>query len=137
MTPEQKADAIRATCDEFAEFMVGVLATGDIPNISEGSERLARLEQAQVVAGELIVTREMIEGTLSQTEEVIVARSFVEAAESETAAHQEAIARIAGLETTISTLETERDETRTNLTRVQAGHQAAVERVRDLARQPT
>lgn len=132
MTPADKEAAVRETCAEFAEFMVGVLATGEIPNISEEAERVQRLEHAEAPE----ITRVMIEETLAATEEVIVTRAAWTTAEAAQAELPTTIERLAAAETTISTLESERENTNAELVRVQGEHTTAIERVKALEAMP-
>lgn len=132
MTAADKEAAVRETCAEFAEFMVGVLATGEIPNISEEAERVQRLETAAAPE----ITRVMIEETLEASEEIIVTRAAWTQAEAAQAELPTVIERLTTAETTISTLETEREEAQTTIARVQGEHATAIERIRALEAMP-
>lgn len=129
-TPEEKEAAVRTTCSEFADFIVGVLATGELPNIVQSpddEERSADLPE---------ITRAQVETFLAATDEITVSRLAWTNAEAGAMASQEAIARATTLESTISTLTIERDESQTELARVQGEHATAIERVRQLENEP-
>lgn len=130
-TPEEKESAVRETCGQFTEFMVGAVATGVLPQIMEPDA-----DDEIRSAGLPEITRALIDQTLAATDEIAVTRAFVADAEAEAASHQAAIARAAELETTISTLTNERDEQATELARVQGDHTAAIERIATLENQP-
>lgn len=129
--PAERETQVRETCDQFKEFMVGVIATGNLPNIidadGDGAERAALPT----------ITRSMIEPFLAETDEIIVTRAAWTTAEQVAAEIPDLQRRITEADTTISTLTIERDETKTELERVQGLATAARARVTELEAQPT
>lgn len=130
-TPEEKEVAVRATCAEFTEWMVGAVATGKLPQVTdtdtEGAERsisgpfLTRLFGAEA---ELAAMQEHAVTTTEAAEDL--QRSLTEK------------------DTAISTLTKERDDSAIELTRVQQDGKDALaratkaeEEVEKLKDQPT
>lgn len=132
MTPEDKESAVRETCGQFTEFMVGAIATGALPNIVD-ADAVSEERSAEVPE----ITRAVIEAEAPALGLAIVELDELErfkAAETGLAA---TIERANTLETTVSTLTTERDEANTELTRARESIQTATARVTELENTPT
>lgn len=133
MTAEEKEAAVRETCAEFTEFMVGAVATGSLPNIvdAEGDGEVGERSQ-----GVPEITRALIEAEAAKTDEVLIARARLSEAEKALAELPATLERLQTAETTISTLTSERDTSLADLERVQGSERAALERVRALEQIP-
>jgi len=136
LSPEEKEAAIRQTCAEFTEFIVGAIATGKIPEIpadedevdrGEGLPTLSRAELADAASriGEILVNKES--RFLTADEESVIARA------------QKLELEITRSQETISALTRERDEQASELQRVQGLHEAAnaeITRLNNMPRNP-
>jgi len=103
-TPEEKEAAVRETCAEFTEFIVGAIASGKLPPLTDGEERA--------------ITTPVLTRLFSLESEGVALKSQIEVLERSAGEYQ----------TTISTLTNERDGSKTELTRVQELHQADIKR---------
>lgn len=156
-TPEEKSAAIEQTCAEFAQFMIGALATGDIPNIVEPD---AGADDAERSVGTPLLTRflalevENMELSAKGTEtpfpkeeierlnEVVLARTPEGGVPSVSVLLNDLEGLTRATET-ISTLTLERDNSQAELTRVQGladenlqRAETAEERVKQMENEP-
>ena len=99
LSTADKEKAVRYTCKQFEDFMVGVVSTGILPNVidadNDGEERTAQPK----------LTRALIEAKAPDFGVAVIAPTE--------------LTRLQGLEQTVSTLTIERDEFSSELTRVQ------------------
>jgi len=123
-TPEAKEAAVRETCGQFTEFMVGAVASGKLPNIMDPDNDG---DAQRAVAP--VITRAMIEEVAPTFALSLIDLDTLER-------YQASEARVNSLEQTVSTLTNEVDESKTEIARVQGLEKAAVERIRELECMP-